>query len=300
MAERGAAREERGGPTEQRVTSAVRQTLIVVLVLNALVTLIKLVVGVRSGALTVIGAALESGLDMLNNLIALTIVAIAHREPDEEHPYGHAKFETLGTLAVVGFLSISCFELLREGISALVRGTTLPNATPNDIVVVSATLGVNAFVVWYESRRGRKLRSALLLADAAHTRSDILVTLLAVASLGLSSRGLSQFDGALAIVVALIIAWTGYRILRTSIPVLVDERALEAAQIRAVVEAVPGVLGVREIRSRATGAHSFAEVTIAVSGRASVAEAHALADAVEEAVARRLGGGKVTVHVEPA
>jgi cation diffusion facilitator family transporter len=281
-------------------SSAVRRTLIVVLALNALVTAIKLVIGVRTGVLTVVGAALESGLDLLNNFIALTLVGIAHRAPDEEHPYGHEKFETLGTLAVVGFLSISCFELLREGITAIVRGTSVRGSDIGDIAVVSATLVINAFVVWYESRRGRELKSALLTADAAHTRSDIFVTLLAVVSLWLSSQGVSRVDGALAIVVALIIAWTGYQILRASIPVLVDERAMEAAQIRAVVEALPGVLEVRQIRSRATGAHSFAEVTIAVSGRSSVAEAHALADAVEEAVAHRLGGGQVTVHVEPA
>lgn len=280
--------------------AAVRRTLIVVLALNALVTAIKLVIGVRTGVLTVVGAGLESGLDLLNNFIALTLVGIAHRAPDEEHPYGHAKFETLGTLAVVGFLSISCFELLREGITAIARGTSVRGSNVVDIAVVSATLVINAFVVWYERRRGRELQSPLLMADAAHTRSDIFVTLLAVASLWLSSRGVTRVDGVLAIVVALIIAWTGYQILRASIPVLVDERAVEAAQIRAVVEAVPGVLEVRQIRSRATGSHSFAEVTIAVSGLSSVAEAHALADAVEEAVARRLGGGQVTVHVEPA
>ena len=280
--------------------TSVRRTLVVVLALNALVTIIKLIVGVRTGALTVVGAALESGLDLLNNLIALTLVGIAHRGPDEDHPYGHAKFETLGTLAVVGFLSISCFELLREGISALVSGTSVNPADLGDIGVLVSTLVINTFVVWYESRRGRELKSALLTADAAHTRSDIFVTLLAVGSLWLSTRGVTRVDGALAILVALIIAWTGYRILRVSIPVLVDQRALEAAQIRAVVEAVPGVLAVRDIRSRATGANSFAEVTIAVSGRSSVAEAHALADAVEQAVARRLGGGQVTVHVEPA
>jgi len=110
----------------------------------------------------------------------------------------------------------------------------------------------------------------------------------------------ARADGALAIVVGLIIAWTGYEILRMSIPVLVDERALDAAQIQAVVEAVPGVKGVGDIRSRATATHSFAEVTIKVSGGASVKEAHELADAVEQAVAERLGGGQVTVHVEPA
>ncbi|HMC56522.1 MAG TPA: cation diffusion facilitator family transporter [Gemmatimonadaceae bacterium] len=284
------------------ISHDIRRTLIVVLALNALVTLMKIYVGVHTQTLTVVGAALESGLDMMNNVIALTLVGIAHRAPDEEHPYGHAKFETLGALAVVGFLSISCFELLRRGADALVGGgpSAVHRASFSDIGIVAVTLAINAFVVWYEGKRGRELKSALLTADAAHTQSDILVTLLAIVSLWLSSRGAMRVDGALAIVVGLIIAYTGYQILRMSIPVLVDERAVEAAQIRTVAEAVPGVLSVRNIRSRATATHSFAEVTISVSGLSSVAEAHELADAVEDAVSKRLGGGQVTVHVEPA
>lgn len=281
-------------------SSSVRRTLLIVLALNALVTLIKLVVGARTGALTVIGAGLESALDLMNNVIALSLVRIARLEPDEEHPYGHGKFETLGAIAVVGFLSISCFELLRQGAVSLLRAEAVQAAAIGDIAVVVSTLGINAFVVAFESRKGRELKSQLLLADAAHTRSDILVTLLAVASLALSRAGVTRVDGALAIVVALVIAWTGWNILRASIPVLVDERAMAATDIRAAAAGVPGVVEVREIRSRATGSNAFAEITIAVHGGASVADAHALADEVELAVARRLGGAKVTVHVEPA
>jgi cation diffusion facilitator family transporter len=278
---------------------AVRRTLLIVLGLNALVTVVKLVIGVRTGALTVVGAGLESSLDLMHNVIALALVRIARLAPDEEHPYGHAKFETLGALVVVGFLSISCFELLRAGVVAVALGTAMHHATTGEIGMIVSTIAINVLVVTYESRRGRELNSQLLLADAAHTRTDILGTLLAVASLWLTRRGMARVDGALAIAVAGIIAWTGWRILRVSIPILVDERAMEAKQIRAVIEGVPGVLEVRDIRSRGAGANSFAEITIAVSGLASVHEAHQLADAVEDAVARRLGGAKVTVHVEP-
>src|SRR5439155_7341013 len=114
----------------------------------------------------------------------------------------------------------------RQGASALLYGSTLHVPQVRDIAVVVATVGINAYVVWYESRRGRQLNSALLMADAAHTRSDILVTVIAIASLYLANRGIHRVDGALAIVVGLVIAWTGYQILRMSIPVLVDERAL--------------------------------------------------------------------------
>ena len=94
--------------------------------------LVKLVVGMRTGSLTVLGAALESGLDTLNNAIGMFLVSIAARAPDEDHPYGHDKFETLGALGIVGFLSISCFELMREGVTALIGGGSTTQTAPAD------------------------------------------------------------------------------------------------------------------------------------------------------------------------
>ena len=278
-----------------------RHTLLLVLVLNALVAIVKVVVGLHTGALTVLGAALESGLDMFNNVIGISLVSLAARAPDEDHPYGHDKFETLGALGIVGFLSISCFELLREGIEALVTRRVPHHVSASDVAIIVATLGVNVFVVAYERRQGRRLNSAFLLADAAHTGSDILVTLLALASLVLARTGWSWLDAVLAITVALIIAWSGFRILRESIPILVDERAVEARRLRDIVLAVPDIHDVRSVRSRSTASGQlFAEVTIAVSGGTSVDEAHRLADAVEEAIEREFGTSEVTVHVEPA
>lgn len=280
---------------------AVRRVLIVVLLLNALVAFVKVVVGIRTGALAVLGAALESSLDMFNNVIGVMLVRVAGRAPDEDHPYGHDKFETLGALGIVGFLSISCFELLREGVASLLESRPPGRIEPLDLVVIVFTLVINVVVVWYERRRGRDLGSAFLLADAAHTGSDILVTLLALGSLALSRVGWAGLDAVLAIAVALIIAWSGFRILRESIPILVDERAIAAQELRNVVLAVPEIRDVRNVRSRSTASGQlFAEVTIAVSGSTSVDEAHRLADAVEEAIAREFGTSEVTVHVEPA
>jgi cation diffusion facilitator family transporter len=279
----------------------VQRTLAVVLALNAIVAAVKIVVGVRTGALTVLGAALESGLDMMNNVIGMMLVAVASRAPDEDHPYGHDKFETLGALGIVGFLSISCFELLREGISALVSHRAPRHVGASDVMIIVGTLAINAFVVWYERRQGRALGSAFLTADAAHTSSDILVTLLALASLALSRVAWPWLDAVLAIGVALIIAWSGVKILRESIPILVDERAIDANELRDIVIGVPNIQDVRNVRSRFTASGQlFAEVTIAVPGGESVDEAHHLADEVEAAIEREFGTSQVTVHIEPA
>jgi len=288
-------------PARDARSPAVRRVLAQVLALNALVVLVKLLVGIRTGSLSVLGAALESGLDTLNNVIGMLLVTVAARAPDEEHPYGHDKFETLGALGIVGFLSISCFELLREGFIAFIEGGSQTRTPPSDVALVTATLLVNGFVVWYERRRGTQMQSIFLLADAEHTRGDILVTLLAMVSLILGSHVGRRVDAVLAIAVALIIAFSGWRILRRSIPILVDERAVQANELRDIVAAIPGVIDVRGIRSRYTASGIlFAELTIAVDGATPVEVAHVLADRVEEAIASRYGAAETTIHVEPA
>ena len=288
-------------PARDSGSPAVRRVLTNVLLLNALVVLIKLVVGIRTASLTVLGAALESGLDALNNVIGMLLVSIAARAPDEDHPYGHDKFETLGALGIVGFLSISCFELMREGVTVLAGGGATTRSSPGDVATITITLAINAFVVWYERRRGRQMGSAFLLADAEHTRGDILVTILALLSLFLGRHGGKQIDAILAIAVALIIAWSGWRILQRSIPILVDQRAVEATELRRIIARIPGINEVRGIRSRYSASGVlFAELTIAVPGSTPVDVAHALADRVEEAVGSEYGAAEITVHVEPA
>jgi cation diffusion facilitator family transporter len=289
-----------GALTGPAHAAAVRRTLGVILVLNLLVVAVKVAVGWRTGSLTVLGAALESALDTLNNVIGMSLVTVAARAPDDDHPYGHDKFETIGALAIVGFLSISCFELLKEGVEKLRLREEPRSPEPIEIGLLAATVLVNIFVVWYERRRGRELRSAFLLADAAHTSSDTYVTLLALASMLLAGAGFGRYDAALAIIVAMIIAVSGYRILKGTIPILVDERAVDAEKIRELVRTIPKISDIRMVRSRyAASGLLFAELTIVVDGDSTVAEAHTLADEVEARIGKELGASDVTVHVEP-
>jgi cation diffusion facilitator family transporter len=280
---------------------AVRRVLAVVLAVNVAVVVAKTAVGWKTGALTVLGSALESGLDLLNIVIGMTLVTVAARAPDDDHPYGHEKFESLGTLVIVGFLSISCFELLREAVEKLLHRTRPREATIADFGVMIATIAANAFVVWYERSRGKALGSAFLMADATHAGSDLGVTALALVSLIVTRAGRGALDAPLAILVAALIARNGYTILKGSVPVLVDQRAVDPARIRELVTQVPRVTDVRLVRSRGTSSGLlFAEVTIGVSASTSVAEAHAISDAVEAQIITGLGAAEVTVHVEPA
>jgi cation diffusion facilitator family transporter len=279
----------------------VQRTLAVILVLNVIVVGVKVVVAARTGALSVVGATVESALDAMNNVIAILLVALAARGPDEDHPYGHDKFETLGALVIVGFLSISCFELVRNAVTTLVHHETPATPTSFELTLLGATALINILVVWYEQKRGRELGSALLLADAAHTGGDIFVTGIAFLSLWLARLGYPKADAWLTLIVAAVIAYSGYRILKVTVPILVDERGVDADEIRRVVAAISGITGVPMVRSRTTASGMlFAEVTIRCDGTLPVATAHELADAAEAAIRASIGAADITVHIEPA
>lgn len=282
--------------------AGIRRTLGIILMLNAVVVAVKLIVALRTGNLTVLGATFESFLDALNNVVAMLVVTLAARGPDEDHPYGHDKFETMGAIGIVVFLSISCYELLRGAVTRFLGAPASAAPETWELALLASTAIVNVVVVAYERRRARELSSALLSADAAHTAGDLLVTGLAVASLVSARLGVSWADPVLAILVAGMIAWSGWQILRVTVPVLVDERGVEADRIRAAACGVSGVTGARTIRSRTNSSGLvFAEVTITVAGDASIAEGHEIADAVESAVGAALGGAAdVVVHIEPS
>jgi cation diffusion facilitator family transporter len=281
-------------------SAAVRRVLGGLLVANVAVLIAKTVIGAVAGSLAVMGDALHSSVDAVYNVLGLIVMRVAARAPDEEHPYGHGKFETLGALGLCVFLSITCFELLRSAISRLATGGHAVQITDLGLVLLLATLATNVFVAWYEHRRGQQLSSELLIADAAHTRTDVFITIGVLIGVLLSRQGFLWVDPVVAIVVALLIVRVAYQILQRTVPVLVDERAIPEPTIRQSAQAVEGVVSAYRIRSRGGNAGSrYAEVTIAVDPNANVAAAHAIADAVEEKLKKELELEEVTVHVEP-
>lgn len=278
----------------------VRRVLWAVLVANVAVVAAKLWVGIRSDSIAVLGDAAHSGVDAINNVVGLLAVRVAAVPPDEDHPYGHGKFETLAAFAVAAFLSITCFELLKGSVGRLLTDAPPPAVEPLMFVVLGATLAANLVVAGIEARYARLLDSEMLEADARHTAADVLVTVAVLGGLLLVRLGFGQADAVLAIAVAGVIAHSGYQILRRTIPVLVDERALDPDRIRHVAEETPGVLHATRIRSRGRPGEAFAELTIHVDDAESVVTAHEIADSVERKLEEEVGFTGVVVHVEPA
>lgn len=279
----------------------VRRVLVVVLAANLVVVGLKLFVGLRAGSLSVLGDAAHSGFDALNNVIGLFAVRAAARPPDAEHPYGHGKFETLGALAVVSFLSITAFELVTGAVGRLLAGAPPPRPDALTFWLLGMTMVFNGLVAGTETMYARRHDSQILAADARHTASDVFVTLAVIGGLALVALGWGEADAWLAILVAGMIAYSGFEILKGTIPVLVDSVAVDAARIERFVGGMDGVRGVREVRSRGKrDAQAFAELTIEIAGSLTVSQGHEIADRVERELVREGGFRDVVVHVEPS
>ena len=283
-----------------RYATEVRRVLVLTLAANLVVVAAKLSVGVWSNSLAVLAEAGHSGLDALNNIVALALARVAAAAPDEDHPYGHGKFETLGALGIVAFLSVTVFRLVEVAIRRIVGGGPGPDVGWLLVAVVAASALVSLFVSRYEARRGRELGSALLVADAMHTRTDVWGSIAVLAGLGCAALGYPRADAFVALLVAGIIAIAGYRVLRSTVPVLVDEKAVDAGHLRRISLDVGGVVSAYDVRSRGRPGEAFAELTISVDPSLDVAAAHRIADEVERRVGDAMAAREVVVHVEPA
>ncbi|HUR68958.1 MAG TPA: cation diffusion facilitator family transporter [Candidatus Thermoplasmatota archaeon] len=275
----------------------VQRVLLVALALNLVIALGKLVAGWRADSLAVIGDGLHSGVDALANGVALVVLRFASQPADEDHPYGHQRYETLAAFVLGGLLFLTAFELARSAIERLV----VPVATsvsPLTLGVMGTTLLVNVGLAWYEARAGRREKSEMLAADAAQARADVYVTLAVLLGLGLQSMGLPRVDPLVALGVAASIAWAGYHVYRDVMPVLTDRAVYDAHQIAKVVRSVEGVVSVHDIRSRGSVREPYVQMHLVVV-RQDVAGAHAIADEVERRLAEELGVRESLVHIEP-
>ena len=268
--------------------------------LNLVVALAKLAYGYRSGAIAITADGVHSLLDAASNLIGLVGIAAARRPPDSNHPYGHRKYETVAALGISLMLFLGCWEIVTGAIERL-REPRLPEITVPGFLVLGFTIAINLLVVFYERREGRRLKSELLLSDAVHTGSDVLASLLVLASFVAIRLGLGWADLVAAGAIVVLILMAGLKILQGALSTLSDERRLSPEVVEAAALEEPGVLEVHNVRSRGPDDDIHIDLHILVDPATPLAEAHALGHRVERRLRERWPGlTDVIVHVEPA
>ncbi len=278
----------------------VRFVLAAILIANWIVALAKVIAGTMSNLASVTADGLHSFIDGGSNVLGLVAMSIAAQPADEDHPYGHGKFEALASLGIGAMVGIGMLELGRMAWDSLIHDRH-PTVEPFLFPVLIGTLIVNLAVTRIERAQGKKLMSPLLLADARHTLSDVFVTIAVLSSVVLVRMGLPKADGVVALLVLVFVAKVAWDIVRHAIGILSDTARLPKEDVKRVVREVPGVLRVSSVRSRGMEESIWVDLTIDVNPKMTTAQAHELADEVE----RRLMAAwprvvDVVVHVEPA
>lgn len=276
-----------------------RRGIYLSIVTYVIISTAKLLVGSNFDSDAVFADGLNNFTDSFASIALLVGMILSQRPADQNHRYGHYKIETITTL-------IMSFVILYIGITVTIDSTTaLINQAYAAPTPINAVVGLSSGVImsgvyWYNNRLGEKLNSPSLKASAKDNLSDALTSFATALSVILSRTGILWLDGAMAIVVGLIIIKSGYDIFKESAFSLSDGFPQEDLDnYRKIVLMVPGVRAVSDIRGRNYGANVYIDITILVDPEISVQAGHAITEKVESALQKTEDVTAIDVHVEP-
>jgi cation diffusion facilitator family transporter len=280
--------------------AAVSRVLVRVLLLNIAVAVVKIAFGYFSGAVSILSDGFHSLTDASSNIVGLVGVRAAGRPPDEDHPYGHRKYETVAAASITAFLMLVVLEILRNAFNHLNGKTDIRDISTAGFVVMAMTMAINVMVVKYESAEGKRLGSEMLLADALQTRGDVWTSLAVIAALAGARAGLPILDPLAAIAVAGFIGYAGYQIATATTKILSDRIVMSEADIEQVVMTVPGVLGCHRIRTRGSTDYVFLDLHVWLPDEMRLADAHAMSHLVKDRLMERYPQiADAIIHIEP-
>lgn len=263
---------------------------------NALILVIKLVAGLTTGSLAIVADAVHSFSDLANNIVVWFVIRLSAEPPDREHPYGHRKFETVAVFALAVLLFVIAIEVV---IRAFQRGPTTLDQSSFALILMLIVLLLNIGIAAWERSRAKALKSDILEADASHTFSDVLTTLVVIFGWQLSVLGYPWLDTVCALGVACLIAYLATGLLKRVLPVLVDEYAIEPRAISSNAMTVPGVKSVKQVRSRWLGNGVAVDMILTVDPAISAADAHDISDVVENLIGDCFQVDDISIHIEP-
>lgn len=273
------------------------------IVSNSILIIFKLVVGLISGSIGIISEAVHSGSDLIAAIIAFYSVREAAKPADVKHSYGHEKVENVSGVVEGMLIFLAAVIIVYEAIQKLLHGLHIDHLWLA-IGVMAVSAAANAGVSRFLYPIARKTESAALEADAAHLRTDVYTSLGVAGGLALVRiTGKTFFDPLLAIVIALVIVHTAYKLMAVSTRVLLDETLPEdeLAVIRATVKEHKGdlIVGYHRLRTRQAGSKRHIDLHITVDEDLRVSEAHDIAEHIMADIHKRIPNSEVLVHVEP-
>ena len=260
----------------------------------------KFAVGIAIGSLALISEALHSSVDVIATVITWLVVRVSDQPADDEHHYGHGKFESLSALFVIALLYVLAGGILVESWSRLREGAAPPTISAIPFVVLVIDIAVNFWRARALHRTARETHSQALAADALHFASDVLGSIAVIIGLVLTGFGFLWGDSVAAIAVAVMISILGLRLGRSTIETLLD-RAPEGVSEKATaaIRSVAGVVGVERVRVRMVGPTHFIDAIAKVPRTYPIDRVEAIKRNAQAAVAAALGDADLTFTPVP-
>ena len=270
---------------------------------NLFLIIIKIVVGILSGSVSIISEAIHSTIDLIASFIAFFSVKVSGLPPDKEHPYGHGKIENVSGVVEGLLILVAAFWIIYEAVKKFVDHEPIEFLYLG-ILVMSISAIVNFFVSRRLYKVAKETDSIALEADALHLKTDIYTSLgVAIGMLIIWITGIHILDPIIAILVALIILKEAYSLIRNAYRPLVDI-ALPDEDLK-VVDGVlskfmEGAVSYHKVRSRKSGPYKYLDFHLNVPGDMSVRDSHSLCDRIELELKTSIKSLDVNIHVEPS
>lgn len=270
-------------------------------ILDALLGFAKVIVGVASNSNALIADGIHSFSDLLTDFMVVIIFHFSHEEPDEEHPWGHARFETIGTVflgcVLIAVAGAMAFESIRE----FWTSTTVPTPGWPALLVASLSIASKEWIYRYTLAAGKRLKSDLLIANAWHSRTDSFSSIVVLFGILGAMAGYAWLDILAAVIVAAFVGKIGWDLTWNSIKELVDTALPEdrVKELKEVVEEVDGIINVHHFKSRNMGSKSLLEMHIQVAPYCSASEGHWIGDTAVIKLLQRFDDiGHVIFHID--
>ena len=274
----------------------VRRIILIEGLANLLVLIIKTYVGLSTGSMAILADAIHSLTDIANNIVAWIVMHFSSKPADREHPYGHRKFETLAVFVLASLLMVLALEL---ALNAIRKEETEVASSGLELMVMLCVLVINIAISSWERMWAKRLDSDILRADASHTFADVLTTIVVIAGWQLSAIGYIWVDRLCALGVSFVIIYLAFSLFRRTLPILVDEFAIDPQELSRVIKNVDGVKNVYKIRSRWIGKNCAVDLIISVDPALSTEESHNITDEIESLIEKRFDASDISIHVEP-
>jgi cation diffusion facilitator family transporter len=268
---------------------------------NALLAFAKIVIGKIGYSQALIADGIHSLSDLVSDALVFVAARASVQHPDEEHPYGHQRIETIATIIIGIILLIVSAEIVYEAIIRIHHHDFL-KPTWDVIVVAIISIIANEWLFHYSKKQGEKIKSNLLISNAWHKRSDVFVSIIVLLSVIGSLLGWGWLDAIGSIIIAALIIKMAIQMIWKSTQELIDHGVDEATleKIRSTINAVSGVESIHQLRTRMHGQSIFLDLHIIVDPFISVSEGHHIGEEVHSQLFKRIKNLKdVTVHIDP-